>query len=181
MGALVCLLTLVLFLCPGPWQFGVLECILVAAAAAAAASQMRCQARHLSSAVQKPYESVSQSSRIILGCLIAPPQLDPTLKRRPLCLCVLAGGLSEDPSHLGTGGRVTSPPLPAPSLPPHLHASDQSAPAEIRSRENPPRSWLPWQRALVQAASCCGEKRGGGGGEGGRRGKKETRKREGGK
>lgn len=35
MGALACLLTLVLFLRPGPWQLGVLERILVAAAAAA--------------------------------------------------------------------------------------------------------------------------------------------------
>lgn len=34
MGALACLLTLVLFLRPGPWQLGVLERILVAAAAA---------------------------------------------------------------------------------------------------------------------------------------------------
>lgn len=113
MGALVCLLTLVLFLHCGPWQFGGPERILVAAAA----SQLRCQARHLRSASQKSYKSVSQSSRIILDRLIAPLQLNPTLKRRPLCLCVLAGGLREDPSHLGTGGHVTSPPPPFPILP----------------------------------------------------------------
>lgn len=121
MDALICLLTLVLFLHSGSWQFGVPEYILVAAA-----SQMTVKGTaepelsptpHISKPRSPKCQSVSQSSRIILDCLIGPLQLNPTLKRRLLCLYVLADGMSEDPSHLGTGGRVTSLPfLPHPSV-----------------------------------------------------------------
>lgn len=182
MDALICLLTLVLFLHSGSWQLGVPEYILVAAA-----SQMTVKGTaepelsptpHISKPRSPKCQSVSQSSRIILDCLIGPLQLNPTLKRRLLCLCVLADGMSEDPSHLGTGGRVTSLPfLPHPSLFTFVRQTNQRPGRHGHVSIPPPlrQSWLPWQRALVQAASCCGEKKGGWE-EGGRRGRKRQGK-----
>lgn len=87
--------------------------------------------------------SLSQSRRIILACLIAALPHLKKKKKAPIvsvCVCVFAGGLTEDPSHLGTGGCVTSPPCLHPPLPPSLYfgASVQSEPREPRSRENPP-------------------------------------------
>lgn len=76
----------------------------------------------------------------------------PPLRRCPLCLCVLAGGLSEDPSHPGNWWACDVIP-PSPRLttsPPCFGASHQSVLREIRSRESPP---LP---VLVTIATSAG-------------------------
>lgn len=90
----------------------------------------------------------------------------PPLRRCPLCLCVLAGGLSEDPSHPGNWWACDVTPLThlATASPPPLHAlvrhTNQCPGRSGHVRVPPFLSWLPWQPAPVQAASCCGEERG---------------------
>lgn len=98
----------------------------------------------------------------------------PPLRRCPLCLCVLAGGLSEDPSHPGNWWACDAIPRShrLTTSPPRFGASHQSVLREIRSRESPPPSCLGYhgnQRRSRQHLALVRR-----GGEGGRRSRKET-------
>lgn len=85
---------------------------------------------------------------------------------------MLARGLTEDPSHLGTGGRVTSSPLPHPSLHTFVHQTNQR-PGRYGHVRIPPlrlsyhgnEHWSRQHLAVVRR-----------GGEGGRRGRKRQGK-----